>query len=160
MNRSIEESTLGPVMSDVMRLLRQDFAVRAAGSRLTPALWRLLFAVSRTEGARQTDLADRLEITAVTVGRMLERLERDGLVRREADAADRRASRVHLGERAGPLMEELRAVAVATDARATAGLTVAERDALFSALKRVRANLQDPSLAAPALRRAGGFDGR
>jgi hypothetical protein len=57
-------------------------------------------------------------------------------------------------------MEELRAVAVATDARATAGLTVAERDALFSALKRVRANLQDPSLAAPALRRAGGFDGR
>lgn len=157
---SLEETTIGPLLSDVLRLLRQDFALRAVGSRLTPALWRLLFYVSREEGARQTDLADRMDLTPVTIGRMLDRLERQHLVRRAADAVDRRASRVYLGERAAPLMDEIRDVAVATDGRATAGLSSDERAALFSALKRVRANLQDPSLAPPALRRAGGFDGR
>lgn len=157
---SLEDTTLGPVVADVVRLLRQDFAERATGHGLTPALWRLLFHVSRAEGARQTDLADRMDLTPVTVGRMIDRLERERLVRREADAADRRASRVHLGERAGPLMDEMRDVAMATDDRASAGLSADERAALLAMLKRVRSNLLDAALAAPAPRRVGVADGR
>lgn len=157
---SLEDITIGPVLADIVRLLRQDFADRAAGCGLTPSLWRLLFHVSRAEGARQTDLAERMDLTPVTVGRMIDRLERERLVRREADAADRRASRVHLGERAAPLIDAMRDVAMATDARATAGLSNDERSTLLAALKHVRTNLLDAALAAPAPRRVGGADGR
>jgi DNA-binding MarR family transcriptional regulator len=155
-----EEAALGLLVSDVLRLLRGDFAARATGTSLTPALWRLLFHVELSEGARQTDLAERLDLTAVTIGRMVDRLERQHLVRRVADAADRRASRVYLGRRAPPVLERLHEIARATHDRATTNLSPTERETLLRLLGRVRANLQDPSLAAPEPRRAGGADGR
>lgn len=159
-NAEPDDARLGLLLSDVLRLIRQDFAIRAAGTALTPALWRLLFHVERNEGGRQTDFAERLEVTPVTVGRMIDRLERQQLVRRVADAQDRRASRVYLGRRAAPMLERLHEIARGTNERATFGLETAALEALLVTLARVRANLQDPRLAPEAPRRAAGDDGR
>lgn len=159
-NAAPDEARLAILLSDVLRLLRQDFAVRAEGTSLTPALWRLLFHVERSEGGRQTDLAERLDLTPVTVGRMIDRLEKQQLVRRVADAQDRRASRVYLGRRAGPMLERLHEIARATNERASFGLDPAALETLLASLARVRANLQDPRLAPEESRRAGGDDGR
>ncbi len=155
-----DEARLALLLSDVLRLLRQDFAIRAAGTALTPALWRLLFHVERNEGGRQTDFADRLEVTPVTVGRMIDRLEKQQLVRRVADPADRRASRVYLGRRAAPMLDRLHEIARGTNDRASFGLEPVALEALLVTLARVRANLQDPRLAPQEPRRAGGDDGR
>ena len=155
-----DEARLALLLSDVLRLLRQDFAQRSAGTALTPALWRLLFHVERNEGGRQTDFAERLELTPVTIGRMIDRLERQQLVRRVADAQDRRASRVYLGRRAAPMLERLHQIARGTNARASSGLEPAALEALLATLARIRTNLQDPGLAPDEPRRAGGDDGR
>jgi MarR family transcriptional regulator, transcriptional regulator for hemolysin len=155
-----DEARLAILLSDVLRLVRHDFAIRAAGTSLTPALWRLLFHVERNEGGRQTDLAERLDLTPVTVGRMIDRLEKQQLVRRVADAQDRRASRVYLGRLAGPMIERLHEIARGTNERATFGLDPDTLGTLLSSLARVRANLQDARLAPEEPRRAGGDDGR
>jgi DNA-binding MarR family transcriptional regulator len=155
-----DEARLGVLLSDVLRLIRQDFAIRAAGTALTPALWRLLFHVARNEGGRQTDFAERLDLTTVTVGRMIDRLEKQQLVRRVADPQDRRASRVYLGRRAAPMVERLHEIARGTNARATAGLDAATLEALLTTLAHVRYNLQDPGLAPAEPPQAGGDDGR
>jgi DNA-binding MarR family transcriptional regulator len=153
----VEDHSLGLLMGEVLRLLRTDFGTRAAGTALTPALSRLLFHVSRDEGGRQTDFAERLELTPVTIGRMIDRLERQHLVRRVADATDRRASRVYLGRQAPAMLARLQQIASETNDRAMGGFSAAERAALLAALRRVRANLQEP-VVAPS--RAGGVHGR
>ena len=147
-------SQLGFLTSDVLRLLRADFATRASDMPLTPALHRLLFNVNRHPGCRQVELAEWLEITPVTVGRMIDRLEKQGLVRRENEPGDRRVFRVFIAAEAGPLLAQINAKAEQTRERAFRGMSAAQREALLGALAQMRENLQaDPAPARPGKRR-------
>ena len=139
-------SQLGFLTADVMRLLRADFAARASDMPLTPALHRLLFNVDRRPGCRQVELAEWLEVTPVTVGRMIDRLEKQGLVRRESEPGDRRVFRVYTTTGAGPLLTQINAKAEQTRERAFRGMSAAQRRQLLEGLAVLRDNLQ----AAPA----------
>jgi MarR family transcriptional regulator, transcriptional regulator for hemolysin len=133
--------SLGYLLADVLRLLRRDFHTRASGLRLTPALARLLYYVHRQPGARQSELAALLDVTPVTLGRMIDRLVKHGYARRRADRADRRAVRVHLAPGGTPLVAQMTRIGELTTARATRGLTRRERRQLLELLGRLRANL-------------------
>jgi DNA-binding MarR family transcriptional regulator len=95
----------------------------------------------RNDGATQTELADILEIEKPTLGRLLDRLEAKGWVRRAGDAADRRARRVYLTAEVEPAMRELRAVAADLRRDALAGLGAAERERFVDTLLAIKANL-------------------
>ena len=138
------QPTLGFLASDMLRLLRADFVLRTRRIPLTPALHRLLIYVDRAPGCRQVELAEWLGVTAVTVSRMLDRLERQKLVRRESQPGDKRVSRVFVGEGAGKLLSQLNVEAEKTLDRALAGMTPAQRDQLLLGLARVRDNLMAP----------------
>src|SRR3546814_1064441 len=80
-----------------VRRLRQavDTELRAYG--LTEATWRPLAYVGRLgDGVRQKDLATALGIEGPSLVRLLDTLERRGLVERREDDADRRARGIHL----------------------------------------------------------------
>ncbi|HEX7375081.1 MAG TPA: MarR family transcriptional regulator [Steroidobacteraceae bacterium] len=145
-----EEMMLGVLMADVLRLMRQDFAARTRTMPLPPALHRLLLYVQRRPGARQVELAEWLDVTPVTVGRMIDRLERQNLVRRENHPADRRATCVYIGEGATELLGQLTAKANETRERAVHGLSGQQRKELVAALQRVRINLSASSTRAVA----------
>jgi DNA-binding MarR family transcriptional regulator len=136
-----EELMLGILLADVLRLMRQDFASRTRTMPLSPALHRLLLYVQRRPGARQVELAEWLDVTPVTVGRMIDRLERQNLVRRESHPADRRATCVYIGEGATELLGRLTAKASETRQRAVDRLTTQQRKDLIASLQVVRANL-------------------
>ena len=89
----------------------------------------------------QTELAETLEIEKATLGRLLDRLEAKGWVRREDDATDRRAWRVYLTDEVGPAMHELRAVAAELRRDALAGLSAAERERFVDTLLAIKSNL-------------------
>jgi DNA-binding MarR family transcriptional regulator len=129
------------LLADVLRRIRVDFRARARALQITPSLSRLLFYVGRQPGCRQTELAEYLEVTAVTVGRMIDRLEKQGVVRRVADAADRRVYRIHLTNASRPLVTQMRKIAALSTARATRGFSAQERSSMISGLTRMRDNL-------------------
>ena len=132
---------LGYLLADVVRLMRRDFRRRAAGLRLTPALTRLMLHVQRTPGCRQADLAALLDLTPVTLGRMIDRLAADGYVRRRPDLTDRRAVRIYVAPRGKPLVRRMTTIGALTTARATRGLGAGERLALQALLRRLCDNL-------------------
>jgi len=136
-----QQLLLGFLLADTLRLLRAEFARRTRGFPLTPALHRLLIYVERNPGCRQVELAEWLDVSPVTVGRMIDRLEKQGLVRREQHPVDRRASRVVVGEGARALLDKLNAVAEVTRERAFEGVSAAQREQVFAALERIRENL-------------------
>jgi MarR family transcriptional regulator for hemolysin len=138
---------LGFLLRDALRLMRADFSRRATGLALTPALYRLLFHLDREPGCRQVELAGVMEITPVTVGRMIDRLEKQRLVRRASHPDDRRATCVFLDRRGIDLMARLREIARQTEERALLGFGVRERKALYQGLSRMRDNLA-PSASA------------
>lgn len=103
--------SLGFLIGDLARLMRRRFDERAREIGVTRPQWRALLNLSRQEGLKQTELAERMEVEPITLCRMVDRLEASGLVERRPDPADRRARRLFLTEDARPIIARLRAVA-------------------------------------------------
>ena len=139
----VPEQALAYLLVDAVRLLRRDFRARSKGMRLTPALAKLLFYVHREPGSRQTELAQRLEVTPVTLGRMIDRLVERRYVRRVPDPADRRALRVYIDRAGEPLVGRMDRQSIETTARAFSGFSRSEQAALIRQLNRVCTNLSD-----------------
>jgi DNA-binding MarR family transcriptional regulator len=102
-----------------------------------PGQDRLLSELWIEDGMSQTELIERLSVEPPTVTGTLQRLERDGFVRREPDARNRRVSRVYLTETGrnleGPVREAWREI----EAELVSELSPAERETLGELLDRV-----------------------
>lgn len=129
------------LLADASRLVRRDFDRRARKIGLTRAQWQVLSHVYFDEGIRQGVLADRLEIEPITLARLVDRLEKSGLVERRSDSSDRRVRTLHLMPQALPLIKRIRAIALETREVALARIPARERTMLIEILARIRANL-------------------
>ena len=149
------DRNLGFLIYEVLRLLRRNLDRRM---RLTQAQWRALAFLSRNEGINQAGLADLLEVRPITMARLIDRLEQDGWVERRRDPSDRRAVRLYLTPKAGPLLEEIYGLADETRELALGGLSVPARNQLIDSLTTIKNNLlaaeQDGNSQAQAKRKS------
>jgi DNA-binding MarR family transcriptional regulator len=132
--------TLPFEIGETAHALRKAFDRRAVGLGVTRAQWKVLFRLERQPGLRQIELADMLDIEAITLSRIVDRLEEGGLVERVADPADRRAWRLHVTARAQPLIAKLRRVADDMTSEAFAGIDPKHIEIARQVLGRVREN--------------------
>lgn len=133
--------TFNYLVADVSRLTTAAFTARVRDLGLSRAQWVLMAALYRSDDVNQGQLAELLGVAPISVGRMVDRMERDGWVRRAAVPGDRRAYRVELTTKARRLRPRLRRLADETEREALDGLGVAERRLLLAALVKVRASL-------------------
>ncbi|MEZ5852884.1 MAG: MarR family transcriptional regulator [Hyphomicrobiaceae bacterium] len=152
------QRSLGFLLADVSRLVRERFDQRASGLGLTRAQWRVLAQLRRREGITQTALAGILEIETITLGRHIDRLVAKGFVERRADPADRRAWNLYLKDEVQPVLDRLREMSEITRGEALRDLSKADADKLIDTLLRIKANMQalaadEEAAAPPASRR-------
>jgi MarR family transcriptional regulator for hemolysin len=95
------------LLNDLGRLLRTEADRRAKAHGMTRAQWGVLLWLEREPGLSQRELAEMLEVEPITVARLVDRLERTGMVERRADSADRRFWRLHLTDAARPILAEI-----------------------------------------------------
>lgn len=123
------------------RLMRRNFDRRAREHELSRARWQVMWVLAREQGLKQAELAERLDMAPISLGRQLDNLEQEGLVERRRDACDRRCFRIHLTDAAQPALKVLKSLAEETRAEAMAGLTKSELEQLENLLSRIRLNL-------------------
>jgi MarR family transcriptional regulator for hemolysin len=80
----------------------------------------------------------------MSIVRILDRMESDGLLERRPDPADRRARCLYLTPKAKPLLEQIWRVSDATRAQAFTGIGRAERDVFLAAMDQMHQNLSAP----------------
>jgi DNA-binding MarR family transcriptional regulator len=107
------------------RIRREDEAAGLSAPRLS-ALSLVGFGGARTIG----EMAAAEQVAAPTMTRIVQALERDGLVRRRADASDGRVVRIVATPRGRRMMEQGRRRRVSFLARHVAALSAADRAAL------------------------------
>ncbi len=129
------------LMMVVSRLTRVEADRRARQHGMTRAQWGILKQVFFNPGLTQKELADLLEVEPITAARLVDRLQKAGLVERRADAQDRRIWRLHLLPEATPYLDEIDRQRQEITAFITAGLADAEREVVMEALKLMKANL-------------------
>jgi DNA-binding MarR family transcriptional regulator len=131
----------GFLLNDVARLMRTVYDRRIRELGLTRAQWWVLTHLFRADGITQTELAVVLEVEKPTLGRLLDRLEAKGWVRRTHDARDRRIWRVRLTKEVEPALRTMRAIAAELRRDALAGLSAAERERFVDSLLAIKSNL-------------------
>jgi MarR family transcriptional regulator for hemolysin len=95
------------MLNDVARLLRTYADQKAAKFGMTRAQWAVLVRLDRTQGLKQCELAEILDVQPITLTRLLDRLCDNGIIERRPDPADRRVKRLYLTPAAKPLLERL-----------------------------------------------------
>jgi len=136
------EDLLGWRLSVAGRLMRSRADQIVAAQVPTTALGvGLLMRLAEHDGVTQGDLARLQRVEAPSMCRMVDRLERDGLVARRPSPGDRRAVNVHLTDAGRALAGAGAAVAARIDDEVFAVLDDAERAVLADMLGRLIARL-------------------
>ncbi|HEY9090549.1 MarR family transcriptional regulator [Parasphingorhabdus sp.] len=133
---------IGFLIGDISRLIRRTFDKRAKSIGITRPQWRVLTWLQRHEGLNQSALAERLELDAMTLCRMVDRLQAAELVERRADAEDRRAWRLFLTPKGSEMMQKLAPVGEELLQEAMTGLNGSEQEQVLQLLERIHANMQ------------------
>ena len=127
---------------DVARMLRTYADQRARQFGMTRAQWAVLVRLDRSEGLKQSELAEILDLQPITLTRLLDRLNANGLIERRPDPNDRRANRLYLTPAARPLLDRLDALGAEMMDTVLEGLTPQSVERMLTEFATVRENLR------------------
>lgn len=128
------------LLSEVAWLMRRDFQEKSGLLKMTQTQAKALMLIARREGLTQSVLAQRMEVGAMTIVRLIDRMQRAGLVRRRKDTRDRRAVGLYLTPKAKPALARMRALTEQIHAHATRGMRRADEARLVALLQKLRTN--------------------
>jgi DNA-binding MarR family transcriptional regulator len=131
----------GFLLKDVSRLYSRNFERHATELNLTLAQCKVLCYLQRNEGISQVQLAYLTDTDPMTLVRILDRMERDGLIERRPDPDDRRARRLYLQAAALPVMKEIWRVSDRARAECFSRMPVADRVQLLDLMQQMHSNL-------------------
>lgn len=131
------EQLLGRYISMLYRFRRGFMGRRLGDFGRVAGLYVFLLTLERHDGQNQEQISERLGIDKATTCKALQKLERQGYVRREVDERDRRAYRVYLDEAGRAVIPAIRKAIREWDTLVTAELTQEEEQALSRLLERL-----------------------
>jgi MarR family transcriptional regulator for hemolysin len=131
--------------------MRTEFDRQVSALGVTRAQWMVLARLARRPGCSQTELAEMMEVERATAGRLLDRLEENGLVRREPDPVDRRVKRVFPTPSAATAQAKIRGVADKIVAEATIDLSDDQRETLMDLMTMVKGRLSEVVQSRPTM---------
>src|SRR5690242_12785422 len=97
----------GFLLKDVSHRYVLRFEQRARGMSLTLPQCKALVRLEKNEGASQARLAALADVEPMTMVRILDRMEADGLLERRPDPADRRARCLYLTAKGKALLDQI-----------------------------------------------------
>lgn len=131
---------LGSAYRALLRRLGRRFT--SAGFDITPEQWSVLLHLWREEGPSQQTLADLTDRDKPTITRMIDAMEKRGLVTRVGHRADGRVKQIFLTEAGHAAKAGLASHGQEALDEALRGIDPADLASLLSVLERVRANLE------------------
>lgn len=130
-------------LGEVQRLMRAYADKEAARYGITRAQWAVLAKVERSEGMKQTELAEQLEMQPITLTRLIDKLCDNGWIERRGDESDRRVNRLYLKKAARPLLGKLAGLKSEITSAALEGISPTDAERLVSQLESIKENVRN-----------------
>ncbi len=116
-------------------------AFKAREFNITPEQWGVMNCLWEEDGRTQTEIAERILKDKTNLTRMLDIMEREGLVERRPHESDRRSYRIYLTGKGKTLEEALIPIAAEINETAVRDLTDRERGMLKQFMNAMNKNL-------------------
>lgn len=123
------------------RQMHKSFDQSVAAIGITRSQWTLVAVIARHPGATQREVAEMLEMSEASVGRLIDRLCSDGMLVRQQKEDDRRAYCIHLTDAANTMMAKISDVAHVHENAIFAGFDHEDIVRLASYLDKIAANI-------------------
>ena len=130
-------------LGELQRLARAYADKQAARHGITRAQWAVLAKVERTEGLKQTEMAEQMEMQPITLTRLVDKLCNNGWIERRGDENDRRVNRLYLKKAARPLLGKLSGLRSEITTTALEGISPADAHRLLDQLDLIKENLRN-----------------
>jgi DNA-binding MarR family transcriptional regulator len=135
------DGNFGFLISDIARLLREQFNDTTRILNLTLAQARVIMHLARNEGTSQVALARLLEVQPITLLRQLDHLEERAFIHRRANPNDRRAQQVYLTETGRELVDKIWALSESIRVDALVDIDAGTQQSLIRSLEQIKQNL-------------------
>jgi DNA-binding MarR family transcriptional regulator len=136
-DRGILPGLIGYQLRRAQLAVFQNFARAMAAYDMTPGRFGVLEVIAANSGLSQSELGGVLGIDRSTVVAVIDRLEKDGLVRRTKAPNDRRSHALKLSEKGAVTLAVLEQRVAAHERDIAGALSVAERKTLLTLLARI-----------------------
>lgn len=130
-------------LGEVQRLVRAYADREAARYGITRAQWAVLAKVERTEGMKQTELAEQMEMQPITLTRLVDKLCDSDWIERRGDENDRRVNRLYLRKAGRQLLGKLAGLRSELTATAIEGINPADAQRLLGQLETIKENVRN-----------------
>lgn len=134
---------LGRAYLNYVVFLQEQLELEGLAEHIRPGMGHFLFALFAEDGLTLRDLTARTGLAPSSVTETVQRMEREGLVKRARDREDKRAVRVTLTPAARALEPRLRAVAKRFQEVLEDGFSARDARRLRAGLSRVIENLHE-----------------
>lgn len=137
------ELHLGFLIHDASRLRRSAFDRYLKALKVTRSQCWVLAQLSRQDGITQSHLASNLDLGKVAIGGLIDRLEKNGLVRRGPAPNDRRVHLIYLAPKSKRLLTSIRKANDEFNARILAGTASEQLVTTVKVLEIMKRNLRE-----------------
>ena len=120
--------------------MRKGLEEELAQFDVTPAQWAILEAASGGEANTLTALARIIPVDAAAISRQLDKLQKNGLVRRRRLRSDRRTVRIELTEAGRDLVPRLTPCVQANNVMFLSGVSAEEQAAFTEIIQKILRN--------------------
>ena len=129
-------------LGELSRLVRAYADRQAARYGITRAQWAVLAKVERSEGMKQSELAELMEMQPITLTRLIDKLCDNGWIERRGDETDRRVNRLYLKKAARPLLGKLAGLRSELTATALEGISPQDAHRMLTQLEKIKDNVR------------------
>ncbi|AYO31098.1 MarR family transcriptional regulator [Biomaibacter acetigenes] len=129
------------ITNKASKMMADAFNERLMLHGITRVQWIALYYLGKYEGINQKELAEKMNIKSSTVARLLDRMEKDGLVKRQENPEDRRVTKIRLTEKGKELREKFLPEGEKMSEIFSRGLTDEELEVFTRVLKKMVDNI-------------------
>ena len=137
-----KENSAGFLVNHMARLFAKGLQDRIAPLGIVIGQFPILLELWQKDGVSQRELLSKLDVEQATLANTLNRMERDGLIKRTKNPADARAQQIWLTEHAMHLREGAYKAAQDQNEAALCVLSGAEQAQLMDFMRRVIGGLR------------------
>jgi len=136
------ENSVGFIVNNTAKLFQKSLDIelrRNAG--VTLSQWRVVGALVLQPGLTQKEIADKMGIEGATLVPVIDKMEKDGLLKRKPDLTDRRANRIYLTSKADSLWASMTECALKIRRSSTKNISDDDIKLTLDTLRKISKNL-------------------
>ncbi len=137
-----KENSAGYLVNHMARLFAKGLQEKIAPLGIVIGQFPILLELWQKDGVSQRELLTKLDVEQATLANTLNRMERDGLIKRTKHPADARAQQIWLTEQAIQLRDEAYQSAQDQNEAALGALNEAEQAQLMDFMRRIIGGLR------------------